>query len=360
MFLHILGSNSLFVKEFYKMLSQRFDKNEHVFMGHYPDEAEYAKLDGCQIVQSRSIKMPIYLYKSDHIIVHGLFNKTVILALFLQPWLLKKCNWIVYGADIYSHRKENKSFSEKILEYMKQRIAPKIPYISTTCDGDWKLVQEWYGVKGKKLKATYPLAGCNSKLVSKIRDSQKDSEHIHILVGNSATITNHHKDSLDMLAKFKHENICIHMPLNYGDSGYQVYAKEVIAYAENIFGKDKVFPLTERMTGNDYLRYLNQMDVCLFNNDRQQGMGNITQALLLGVKIYIRQGTTMWDHYRSLGCDLHDIAEISFLENIVQLVSEDDVQKQQNINAAAARQDMDLKIHYWTILFNTMKGKPDQ
>ena len=318
----------MFTKEFYKMLSTEFDKTEHVFLGKYPDESEYRKLNGCDIVQSVSLKMPFYLYKAEHIVVHGLFNKAVITALFLQSWLLKKCNWIVFGADIYIHKKKNKSLSDKMFEKMKQHIAPKIPYISTFSDGDWELVRKWYGAKGQNLKVSYPLAGCNAKLVEELSKTQKEDNAVNIIIGNSATETNQHIQALDWLAKFKDENIRIHLPLNYGLGDYKTYANKIIAYAINIFGEDKVFPLTEKLSGEDYLKYLNSMNVGLFNNNRQQAMGNITQAVLCGAKVYIRKDTNMWEHYRSLGCQLYDIEEIRNFNSIEQLVSENpDVRK---------------------------------
>ncbi len=354
MFLHVLGENSRFTKEFFQMLSRQFDPSEHTFMGQYPHAEKFAEIGSCRILQSRSMKTPFALYKADKIIVHGLFNKAVILALFLQPWLLKKCNWVVFGADIYIHKKEHLSFTEHIFEKMKQKIAPKIPFISTFSDGDWKLVQEWYGAKGENLKVSYPLAGCNAELVSELRQTEKSSDTLNIIIGNSATATNQHKQALDLLARFKDENIKIHLPLNYGLGDYKTYAKEIIAYAVRIFGEKKVAPLTEIISGEAYLRYLNDMNVGLFNNDRQQAMGNITQAVLCGAKVYIRTDTNMWEHYHKLGCRLHDIETITDMHSLSELAEEPPAQKEQNQKAMSARQDMNLKVKIWKNIFDKM------
>ncbi|MCM1132934.1 MAG: TDP-N-acetylfucosamine:lipid II N-acetylfucosaminyltransferase [Ruminococcus flavefaciens] len=360
MFLHILGAESMFTKGFFRMLSNDFNPSEHTFVGRYPDEAKYAEIDQCKIVQSRSPAMFFSLYKADHIIVHGLFNKAVILALFLQPWLVKKCNWVVFGADIYSHKKANPSFTDRLFEKMKMKIAPKFPYISTFSDGDWALVQEWYGAKGKNLKVSYPLAGCNKELVNELQSVQKSDDSIHIVIGNSATATNQHIEALDWLARFKDENIRIHLPLNYGLGDYKAYAKKVTDYAVKIFGEEKVVPLTEKLSGEEYLRYLNCMDVGLFNNNRQQAMGNITQAVLCGAKVYIRKDTNMWEHYRKLGCNLYDIEEIRQMKSVDELVEENPEQKKSNRLAMSARQDMGLKISIWKNIFDTMSGKSQE
>ena len=336
------------------MLSRDFTPSDHVFVGKYPDESKFTQIGQCGIVQSRSLKMIRYLYKADHIIVHGMFNKAVILALFFQPWLAKKSNWVVFGADIYSYKKPNKSFVEKIFEKMKRRIAKRVPYISTFSDGDWALVQEWYGAKGKNLKVSYPLAGCNKELVESLHAVQKTGDTVNIIIGNSATATNQHIEALDMLSHFKEQNIRIHLPLNYGLGDYKTYAQKVIDHAVSVFGEEKVCPLTEKLSGEDYLRYLNQMDVGLFNNNRQQAMGNITQCVLCGAKVYIRKDTNMWEHYRNLGCSLYDIEEIPQMTTLDELQAEDADQKARNIAAMSDRQDMGLKISIWKNIFDTM------
>lgn len=356
MFLHILGSGSMFTKEFYKMLSKYFPKEEHCFLGYFPDEEEYKKIDGCKIIQSRSLKTLYYLNKADYIIIHGYFNRTVILALSAQPWLLKKCNWVVFGADIYIHKKKNMGRVDHFFEYLKRKTAPKFALVSTFSDGDWELAQNWYGVTRINMKASYPLASCNQDIVRALHKNKED-DTVNIIIGNSATATNQHFQVLDWLEKFKNERIRIHLPLNYGLGDYKGYAQKVTEYAVRIFGEDRIVPLTEKLSGEDYLKYLNNMDVGLFNNDRQQAMGNITQLVLCGAKVYIRTDTNMWEHYRNLGVFLNDIEEITGYNDISQLFEQDEQVKLSNQEAISARQDMDLKVQIWNDIFETMKKK---
>ncbi len=355
MFLHILGSGSMFTKAFYCMLAENFKKEDHCFLGHFPQVDEYRKMNGCKIVQSRSIWMPIYLNRADHILVHGLFNKTVILALALQPWLLKKCNWIVFGADIYSYKKKNKNLSDKIFEKLKLIIAPRIAYISTFTEGDWKLAKEWYHVKGINLKVSYPLASCNAELINDLYSQKKEHKSVNILVGNSATVTNQHFQALDWLSFLKNEDIQIYLPLNYGLEDYKTYANKVILYAQKIFGDKKVIPLVDKLSGEDYLRFLNTIDVALFNNNRQQAMGNITQAVLCGAKVYIRKDTNMWEHYQKLNCFLENIEEIKNYKTLEDLTKRNEEKILRNQKAMAIRQNIRLKIEIWDNIFKCME-----
>lgn len=355
MFLHILGSGSMFTKDTYKMISTRFPKEEHCFVGNYPDYDDYKKLDGCKIIQSASIQMLYWLYHSDYIIVHGLFNKTVIFLLVFQPWLLKKCNWVIWGADIYSHNKEKKSFIEKLIECSKCFMGPKFGYVSVLADADWEYAQMWYGVRGVHFKISYPVPASNENLTQMIiQEKDSNKNFINIQIGNSATETNQHYEALDLLAKFKDEKIKIYLPLNYGNTDYVAYGKSVIEYARSIFG-DKVIPITERMEGSEYLRFLNIIDVGIFNNNRQQAMGNISQATLCGAKVYIREDTSMWEHFRKLGYTLYRIEDINEYTSIDQLTYKDPAIVKKNREIVRELHDINRKVQLWSTVFDVMK-----
>ena len=357
MFLHILGSGSMFTKDTYKMLSTRFPKEQHCFVGNFPDYDEYMKLDGCRIIQSKSLKMLQALYQADYIIVHGLFNKTVIILLALQPWLLKKCNWVIWGADIYSHKKKNKSFQEKMLECMKKFIGPKFHSVSILSEADLTFAKEWYGVKGKTFKVSYPVPASNSELTDALDQQKKESGGcVNILVGNSATETNQHFEALDILAKFKDDNIRIYLPLSYGNADFREYGKRIADYAHSIFG-DKAVPLTEKMAGDEYLRFLNTIHVGIFNNNRQQAMGNISQATLCGAKVYIRSDTSMWDHFKNLGYTLYKVEDIRQYTCLEELTCQDSEIVKRNSQIVKKLHDIDRKVKMWSEVFNGMQNE---
>ncbi len=204
---------------------------------------------------------------------------------------------------------------------------------------------------------SYPVAGGNTELVEELR-SQKNpddsDDSVNIIVGNSATETNQHFEALDLLSRFKSQNIKIYLPLNYGGKDYELYADKVINYAVSIFGAEKVVPLREKLSGDEYLRFLSMMDVGIFNNNRQQAMGNISQLLLCGAKVYIRHDTSMWDHFESFGAVLHDIAEIHDDSDLEQLVSAEEETKVHNYLIMSGRHDTERKIKLWKDVFDAM------
>lgn len=132
----------------------------------------------------------------------------------------------------------------------------------------------------------------------------KDSKKI--IIGNSATIENHHIEVFDMLEHLKDENIEIICPLSYG---YMDYAKKVINKGKELFG-DKFNPITEYMNYEEYIQLLSTCSVGIFNNDRQQAMGNISLLIRMGKKIYLRKGTAMWDNYKKFDININDIEKL--------------------------------------------------
>ena len=44
------------------------------------------------------------------------------------------------------------------------------------------------------------------------------------------------------------------------------------------------------MPYSSYISFLGSIDIGIFNNNRQQGMGNITNLLYLGKKVYLSKG----------------------------------------------------------------------
>ena len=145
-----------------------------------------------------------------------------------------------------------------------------------------------------------------------MKQKQKNSsiDKFRILLGNSATETNQHKEALDMLSRFKNREIEIICPLSYGDT---TYASNIISYGVQIFG-NKFIPITKYMSTNEYCELLNSVDIAVFNHNRQQGTGNIEILAYLGKKIFLRSDTTTWNHYVERDhCNFFDTKNILYM-----------------------------------------------
>ncbi|MCR5605353.1 MAG: TDP-N-acetylfucosamine:lipid II N-acetylfucosaminyltransferase, partial [Treponema sp.] len=166
----------------------------------------------------------------------------------------------------------------------------------------------------------------------------------NILLGNSASRENNHLDALDFLSKFADDNIKIYCPLSYGDT--EEYKKEVIEKGTSIL-KNKFEPVIKFMPSEEYADFFSKMNVAIFNNNRQQAMGNITLASFLGCKVYLKQNTTMWRQYVEIGgCHFYPVERISEL-NIDDFKFIDDESIDTNKKYFEKLQDRDFMKKTW-------------
>ena len=89
----------------------------------------------------------------------------------------------------------------------------------------------------------------------------------------------------------------------------------------------KVEFLVNYMKYNEYINLINDMDICVFNHDRQQGLGNLVLMICLRKKVFISSLTTPYKHYIDSGIKVFDtkrIASMSFVEfkNIEDIILE--------------------------------------
>ena len=251
------------------------------------------------------------LYRADKIIIHGLFHRRLVPYLAAQPWLLKKCNWVVWGGDLYWYQTRERTWSNDLYEWVRRALISRLGEITTLVPGDFQLAQKWY-----KTKAIYRAGRYVSSIKRKDLDKlltfpaiEKDA--LYIQIGNSADRSNQHQQVLDSLLKFKDENIRIFVPLSYGDTKY---GAAIAAYGKTLFG-DKFVPLLDFVPPDEYSRFLQTIDIAIFNHDRQQALGNICVLLYLGKKVFIRDDITSWDYLKNdLGIDIYATDAIGDLD----------------------------------------------
>ncbi|MBC8303659.1 MAG: TDP-N-acetylfucosamine:lipid II N-acetylfucosaminyltransferase [Pelagibacterales bacterium] len=245
------------------------------------------------------VKLSYLLNTHNKIILHGLFLSSLITSLFFQPWLLKKCYWVMWGGDFYFPEKQS---------WLKKQVIKRIRNFVTYMKGDFEYLKKYYGAKGTYHESfMYP-----SNLYKEYQiKTKEDGGIINIQVGNSADSTNNHIEIFENLRKFKDENIKIYAPLSYSD---QDHAKDVIAKGKEMFG-DKFVALTDFMSFEKYLEFLADIDIAIFAHNRQQGMGNTISLLGMGKKVYMKNDITPWTLFGEIGVKVFDFNNID-LESI--------------------------------------------
>jgi hypothetical protein len=350
-YLHIFY-NDKFADPYIDFINDNFNAKEHLFIffgGVSEDKIRITERDNVYKL-TKSLKGFLYLmkafYKSEKIIIHSLYNKLLVVLLYLQPWLLSKSNWIVWGGDLYYYKSKKNTLITYLYEALRGKVIKNINGVATLVKGDYDLVKEWYDTKAKYYKAIY-MSEERTEYIKIISESVSNGDVVFIQVGNSASPSNNHLEIIDLLEKFKSENIKIFCPLSYGDAEY---AEKVIAYGKEKYG-EKFIPLKKLLSMSEYMDYLHTIDIGIFNNDRQQALGNIYSLLCLGKKVYMREDTSMWKELKhELKLKVYSIAELE-KEDFNSVIYQDSVYREKNKKILEVRYDSENIKKIWHDIF---------
>ena len=314
---HIL-SDSPITKKYIEFMNIAFPSN-HMFV-NLTTTAKYLDMSKTINFNIKSLSglfsFVKLINKKEIIVIHGLFDVKFILLLALQPWLLSKCYWIIWGGDLYAFTKKRDTLKSKAFELTRKYVIKRIGHYVTYIKGDYALAEKWYGSEGKYHECfMYP-----SNLYKEYAIKEKERSTINIQVGNSADPSNNHLDVFKKLTKYKDENINIFVPLSYGE---KKYANDIILKGKEIFG-NKFKPITEFMPFDKYLEFLGDIDIAIFAHKRQQAMGNTITLLGLEKKVYMRSDITPWELFKDIKVKVFDIENID-----LELFSQEEKQSNQ-------------------------------
>ena len=275
-----------------------FGNDEHVFVIRDREVFESKMENLRNVILEEDIdknykKFCEYVDRSDYVFLHE--NTIVSLKILcrLKKRRLKKIIWCVWGHDLYTEGSENIGFlrglKRKISLKIRKRISKKFYAIGIGFKYDAIKIRKEYGEDIKIVYAPYGYIKGSKESIDKIIASNKNVKHnyLKVMIGHSAYEFLNYFNTLDLLKKYKEENIKISMVLVYGDQGYASAVKE---RAIGIFGQDKVEVISEPMPANKYREYLDSVDVCIFNFSKQAALGNFYDLCYFGKKIFLMKG----------------------------------------------------------------------
>jgi len=241
--------------------------------------------------------------RAEKIVIHGLTDSRTLRVLILQPWLLRKTCWILWGGDLYVYRDRNTSLRHRCIELMRRLVIPRIPQIFSATPGDGVLCRQWYKIRGEYINVfTYP----NSIVPWREIPNRPEGAPLRLLAGNSALPSNGHAEMLDLISQRDDGQLHVHCPLAYGEKAYR---HRVIAQGKRLFG-DRFHPIVKMIPLDEYLDFLTTIDLGVFNSDRQQAMGTIRTLLGYGKRVFMPPGTTSWEHLQALNVRVFDVKDL--------------------------------------------------
>lgn len=311
MIVHLFPSEK-FTKSFIYTMNEWFPRSLNCFFVYNYDEEAEKKYELKEIESENVIligsllevkQKSEYIKKinsADKIIVHSLFYWKEIDA-FSNSWKKKLCI-VFWGGDLQQLVVKPKNSFLKLLRYYFEKkkmtnLISKSCAVATLLSGDYDLLASCVNLNGKKAyTAMYLNSEYEPEAIYNKFFRNNTEKPWNILVGNNAAETNQHIEVFQALRKFDIKDIRVVVPLSYPVSKDKTYLKEVINKGKELFGESFV-PLTDYMKFDEYVEILSKCRIAIFNNTRQQALGNIELMTLLGGKVYIRNDNVMWKEF---------------------------------------------------------------
>lgn len=328
-----------FILPYIDFVEENFDTKKHMFFlrGNEQNYPDLAKKNFVKWINKKTVLEFIkQMNKAEKIIYHGLWFEKLLYVIFFQPWLLKKSYHVLWGGDFYFPEKQD-------FYFMKKKIIKNMGHFITYIRGDYELVKKWYGAKGQYHECImYP--SNLFKQYKKDNSNRGKKNYIAIQVGHSATPNNKHMEIFKKLEKYKNEDIVVYSPLSYGEKDY---AEEVSLLGKEIFG-EKFKPILDFMPFEKYIEFLSDIDIAIFNHNRQQGMGNIITLLGMGKKVYMRSDITSWEMFGEIGVKVFDV------EDEIDLKPIDEKTRVNNIETIKSYFSKENLIKQWNDIFTSV------
>ena len=296
-----------FLAPFIDFVDKNFGRENHHYVFITSEKYEYGltlehKVEFLYTDDDIFITLLEYMKMAKKIILHGLWRDKVDILLYFNQELLKKCYWVMWGGDFYFPEKQT---------WFRNQIIKNIRNFITLNIYDFEYVKNKYFTFGTLWKCPfYP------KNLFKEISTFKVNQKLKILVGNSATITNRHEEIFNLLTNLENKEFEIYCPLSYGD---KIYANKIIQLGKLLF-KNDFHHIDTLLTPQDYLDFLETIDLAIFNHNRQQGGGNIISLLGLGKTVYLNRENNMYDLFKNMNLIFYSIEDLS--NGILKLIDQ--------------------------------------
>lgn len=177
-----------------------------------------------------------------------------------------------------------------------------IDYFAPVLDIEYELIRQHVPIRAEHIDWNY---GTAEEDLTPPGSAFDDGENI--LAGNSSSATNNHVEMFEAIrdqVDLKSRKVVT--PLSYGDARYR---ERVIEIGHRILG-DSFHPLTDFMPKEEYLETIRSCGFVIMNHLRQQAVGNICSAMLMGGKVYLNQGNPLMGWFQKRGAIVGSIGSL--------------------------------------------------
>ncbi len=354
--LHIFP-DSLFIESYLSLLAND-KKYRHQFIltnigaNMEFDTSKYNKYEFYKISTFKFfdfIKLRKLLKKNeyDSLIIHSGYLNYLLLALIFNRKVVSKTVLSLWGgsdSQEFSVKKENRKYiiQAKVYEYLRCKLYKKVKAIASIVPEDYNTVKKIYNLNCKNYPSLYPFLPNISDNFSKKKDKT-----IKIQICHSGSPFCNSLEVLDILKKYKNEDIIIYASLAYGD---KEYISKVVKKGKSIF-KEKFIPNFKLLSAGEYANYISKLNVLINNSNIQQGLGNIYLALCSGVKVFINIEGVIFQELKKKNIKSFNVEHIKKMD-LEAFVKITDIDKQSNHDNCLDIFDVGNALNLWYDIFD--------
>lgn len=252
--------------------------------------------------------VPISLY-------HTATTKILDKKPFLQKTKHAIHDWVYYRLFKSDYEKAQSNF---------EHLINRIDYISTVLPLEYEKLNTCGFVKAKYVKWAY-VGTSNPVLPSEMEIQSRGRD---ILVGNSADANNNHIDVFLKLQQVGVSDRKVVVPLSYPLFG--LYRDMVLQEGNKLLGSS-FCPIKDFMPFKYYNELIGKCSYAVFFNERQHAIGNISLALMSGLKVFLSETSMAYQHFKNLGLKLYSVQKDLNKGELGSPLSMDDIMHNQSI-----------------------------
>ena len=351
--LHLFSiKDSIYTEAFLRFLRDNFKKGEHevATLGIASDSEEQSAgiecFDPSNLKSCR--KLAEKINQSRATVVHGIFFTSQLTMVLNLRAKREKLIWMIWGGDLYNWRSRSSGVLSRISDYNQKLLRKKMQGVIVSFLPDEKVFFDEFDGNSKVYYAHYPVGYTKDQLESD--HVKKTGNTVNFLVGNSANPCLNHIEVLNNLGALKDQDILIHIPLNYGDRSY---GDKVEKHANEVFGT-KAICYREKLDIDEYIRLLWQIDVGIFDTERQIALGNIIMLCYMGKKLYFRKNSPLNEYFEKMNVYAGDAGNIKN-HTLDELRKNDSIQTEYILSLEYLEQEK-IKTQ-WNSIFSSFKER---
>lgn len=262
----------------------KFNPEEHCFVSPHKKLCDELGNHNVICTSKKRISSMINFYGKycDWIFLHG--YSLSLSDILIKPKFLTKIIWRTWGHDIGYFYKRNEPFKnllKRLLNFIRKFVIKKFYAIGIANTVDKISVERFFG-KIKTYRMPYPV-----KVENNIQafEQIKENDCVNVLLGHSGFSNDNHIKILEKLKVYSNKNMRVYIPLAYGDVNYIEKIKEYVSQENLSF----VTILDKFIKVDEYVKFLNSIDIAIFDGTNSYALGNIAWLLKFNKKFYLNK-----------------------------------------------------------------------